>query len=86
MYKVLKNDGSVQDFDWKKLTDSIMNAGATQEEAEKVGVEVEMWLSTVASDGVVKSYDLHLKVISILKQINPGSAEVFENFKKPEPQ
>jgi transcriptional regulator NrdR family protein len=86
MYKVLKKDGSVQDFDWKKVIFGVVSSGATQEEADKVAEGVELWLSTVAEDGMIKSYDLHMKVIETLKSINPEAAVKFEGYKKPEPQ
>ena len=86
MYKVLKKDGTIQDFDWNKVTAGIVNSGATPEQAEKVAASVELWLSSVAEDGVIKSYDLHVKVLETLRVINSAAAQKFENFKKPEPQ
>lgn len=86
MYKVLKKDGRVEDFDWKKLKFGVVNAGATDEEAEKVATQVEEWLNTVADgDGVVKSYNLHVKVIEALKEVNPTVGTAFEAFRKPDP-
>ncbi len=86
MYKVLKKDGSVQDFEWKKVISGVISSGATQEEADKVAEGVELWLSTVAEDGMIKSYDLHMKVIETLKSVNADAAVKFEGYKKPEPQ
>lgn len=86
MYKVLKKDGRIEDFDWKKVVSGVINSGSTQEEAEKVAEEVELWLSTAVDDGVVKSYDLHIKVLETLRGINPQAAIKFEEYKKPEPQ
>lgn len=85
MYKVLKKDGRVEDFDWAKLSTGIMNAGASKEDADKVATEVEEWLNTVAEDGTIKSYDLHVKVVSVLKEINPVAGVAFESFRKPDP-
>ncbi|OGD08980.1 hypothetical protein A2397_05805 [Candidatus Amesbacteria bacterium RIFOXYB1_FULL_44_23] len=87
VYKILKKDGSIQDFDWSKVISGAINSGATQEEADKLATAVESWLSVAADcDGMIKSYDLHVKVIEELKQINAKVAESFEAFKKPEPQ
>jgi transcriptional regulator NrdR family protein len=86
MYKVLKRDGSLQDFDWKKLVNGLLKSGATEEEAERVATQVEAWVSTVAVDGVIKSYDLHVRVLESIREINPAAAKNFEDFKKPEPQ
>jgi transcriptional regulator NrdR family protein len=85
MYKVLKNDGSIQDFDWKKVTNGILMAGGTVEEADKVAESVELWLSTVADgDGIIKSNDLHIKVLETLRGINETAAKKFEEYRKPE--
>ena len=86
MYKVLKKDGSVQDFDWKKVTSGVLLAGGSQEDAEKVASGVELWLSTVADDGLIKSNDLHIKVLDTLRAVNPDAAKRFEAYRKPDPQ
>lgn len=84
MFKVLKKDGSVQDFDWKKITDGVVAAGGSELEAEQVAREVETWLTVAAPDGIVKSYDLHVNVIKILKKVNPEAGTRFEGYKKPQ--
>ncbi len=84
MFKVLKRDGSLQDFDWKKITKGVTEAGGTTEEAEQVAREVETWLTQAAVDGVIKSYDLHVKVTEILKMVNVTAGKLFEEYKKPE--
>jgi transcriptional regulator NrdR family protein len=86
MYKVLKKDGSVQDFDWKKVTNGVLKCGGTQEDADKVAQDVELWLSTVADDGIIKSNDLHIKVIETLRAVNPEAAKKFEAYRKPDPK
>jgi transcriptional regulator NrdR family protein len=83
MFKVLKNDGSVQDFSWKKIIDGVVAAGGSEEEAKQVAQEVETWLTVAAPDGTIKSYDLHMRVIELLKEINPGAGGRFEEYKKP---
>ena len=85
MYKVLKKDGREEDFDWIKLTAGIMRAGASTDDAEKVAIRIEEWLNTVADDGTVKSFDLHSKVVEVLKEINPVAGAAFEDFRKPDP-
>lgn len=86
MYKVLKKDGSVQDFDWKKITSGVLSAGGSQEDADKVAEEVELWLSTVADEGVIISNDLHIKVLETLRSVNPDAAKRFEAYRKPDPK
>ena len=84
MYKVQKKDGSLEDFDRTKITGSLVKAGATVEEAEKVAVEVDAWLPTVAVDGVVNSLDIRIKGLDVLKMVNPEIAAKFDEFKKAE--
>ena len=83
MYKVQKKDGSLEDFDRTKITGSLVKAGATVEEAEKVAVEVDAWLPTVAVDGVVNSLDIRIKGLDVLKMVNPEIAAKFEGYQKP---
>lgn len=86
MYKVLKKDGSVQDFEWKKVTNGVLLAGGSKEDADKVAGEVELWLSTVADEGTIKSNDLHIQVLETLKKVNPDAAIRFEAYRKPDPK
>jgi transcriptional regulator NrdR family protein len=72
MYKVKKNDGMAEDFDKNKILSGCMKSGATVVEAEQVATGVETWLPTVATNGVVASMDIKLKVIELLKGINPS--------------
>lgn len=84
MYKVQKKDGSLEDFDRTKITGSLVKAGATVEEAEKVAVEVDAWLPTVAVNRVVNSLDIRIKGLDVLKMVNPEIAAKFEEFQKPQ--
>jgi len=82
VYKVQKKDGTLEDFDRNKILNGVVRAGGSPEDAQKVLAEVETWLPTVAKEGVVKSYEIRTKVLSILNQINPAVAKSFESFKK----
>ena len=86
MYKVLKKDGTIEDFSWEKISDGIIKSSGTKEEAEQVAGAVELWLASAVDAGVIKSYDLHVKVISVLNEVNPEVAKRYEEFKKPESQ
>jgi transcriptional regulator NrdR family protein len=82
MFRVQKNDGTLEDFDSNKLTSGITKAGASDEEAQKVLSEVEAWLSTVAVNGVVKSLEIKNKVLELLQETNPAAVTNFESYKK----
>lgn len=83
MFKVQKKDGRVEDFDRNKILSGLLKSGATQEEAEDVASQVEAWLPTVAVDGTVKTSDIRMKVLELLRTVNPGVAASFENYEKP---
>jgi transcriptional regulator NrdR family protein len=84
LFKVLKKDGSTEDFDWKKLTGGVMKAGASQEEADKVATIVELWLSTIAGDSPIVSNELHKQILKALREVNSQVADGFEAYRKPE--
>ena len=50
--------------------------------AEQVAAEVEAWLPGAAVDETVEAEQIRLKVIEVLKQIDPMTAASFEAFKK----
>jgi len=85
MYKVQKKDGQVQDFDRTKIVSGVVKAGATPEEAERVAVEVENWLPTVATEGTVNVTDIRTKVLEVLGMVNPVALGVFGAYQKPVP-
>lgn len=82
MYKVQKKDGNLEDFDRSKITNGLVKAGASEEEAEKVASEIEAWLPTAAVDNVVNSLDIRVKGLDALKTVNPEVAAKFEDYKK----
>jgi transcriptional regulator NrdR family protein len=83
MYKIQKKNGSLEDFDITKITNGLIKAGTTADEAEKVASEIESWLPTAAVDNVVNSLDIRMKGLDVLKIINPEIAAKFENYQKP---
>lgn len=82
MFKVQKRDGSLQDYDRAKIISGLVRSSSTPEEAEKIVVEVETWLPTVAVEGIVSSLDIRSKVLEILRTVNPSAVENFENYQK----
>lgn len=83
MYKVQKQDGTLEDFNRSKIVNGVLKAGATAEQAEKVASEIETWLPTVAVEGVVKSTDIRTKGLEVLSQVNPEVASKFQSYQKP---
>jgi len=82
MYKFMKKDGSLEDFDRNKIVAGIVNAGGTGEDAEKAAAAVEAGLPADASVPV-KYQDVRAKVLEVLGTVNPAAAAGFEAYQKP---
>lgn len=80
--KVEKRNGSLQDFDRSKLAASLVSAGATDADAQKVAVDVEAWAKAKAINDVIKSQAMRDKVITILRAQYPQVAESYGAFTK----
>jgi len=81
MFKVLKKDGSEQDFDRTKIINGVQKSGASPDVAETVASEVELWLPEKAMDGKISHLDLKAKVIEVLRSKDPKAADSFEAYK-----
>jgi len=82
--KVQKKDGRMEDFDRTKIINGIMKSGGTPEEAENITKQIEVWMPTVAVNGVIKTTDIRMKLLEMLKVANPVVGAAFEAYKKPE--
>lgn len=82
MYKFMKKDGMLEDFDRNKIVNGVVKAGAAAEEAEKVASAIEAWLPAAAAN-MVKSQDVRTKVLEVLGTVNPVAAAGFEAYQKP---
>ena len=72
----------LEDYDRNKIITGITKSGVTPEQAEKIVLQVEDWISSVAVDGIVSSGEIKAKVVDLLRGINSSAAKVFENYKK----
>lgn len=82
--KVQKKDGRMEDFDRTKIINGIIKSGGTPEEAENITKQIEVWMPTVAVNGVVKTSDIRMKLLEMLKIANPVVGAAFETYKKPD--
>jgi len=80
--KVEKRNGSLQDFDRSKLEASLVGAGASEADAQKIAVDVEAWAKAKAVNDVVKSQAMRDKVISVLRVSHPQVAESYMSYTK----
>ncbi len=82
--KVIKKDGSLEDFQSAKVSNSVKLAGATPEQAESITAQVGQWALANARDGKISTQDIRGKVIELLKQVNNDAAMNYTSFvKKP---
>lgn len=80
--KVQKKDGRLEDFNRTKIFTGIIKSGASPEEAENITKQIEVWAPTAAQNGVLKSEEIKIKLLEILRTVNSGAAAAFEAYKK----
>lgn len=83
MYKVIKKDGNLEDFDRSKIVSGAMKAGVTAIQAESLASEIEAWLPTVAVDNAVNSSNIRTKCLEILNTISVEATNRFGSYTKP---
>lgn len=81
--QVQKKDGRLEFFDRNKILNGLIKSGASATEAEGVTSQVESWVSTAAVNNVIKTADIKIKVLELLRSANPTVAASFEAFRKP---
>jgi transcriptional regulator NrdR family protein len=79
---VEKKDGTMEPFDRSKVVGACVNAGATNEQAEKCASMVEEWAMGAAMNGSVKSFEIREKVLEMLRMENPAAATAYESYVK----
>ena len=82
MFKVLKRDGSIQDFDRYKIINGVMKSGATQEVADAVALDVEAAFADKTDTDQVSYVDIRTKVLESLEQRDPTSGQTFAAYHK----
>ena len=80
--QVKKRDGRVQEFERSKLKGSLVSAGLTDENAESLVADVEVWMEGAAEEGVVDSQAIWEKVVEELEVLDPDAAEAYESFRE----
>lgn len=80
--KVLKRDGTLEDFDRNKVSGGLVGAGLTSEDAETIAEEVESWAQETAVEEIVKASDVKIKVLELLRLKDHYIANRFENYHK----
>lgn len=80
--KVEKKDGSQEEFKDSKIVGGIVMSGGGAEEAKNIASKVVEWALENNEGGVVKTSDIRVKVLELLKEANPEAADAFEAYKR----
>ena len=80
--KVKKKDGRLEGFDRTKISGGVIKSGVSSEEAEKITAQIETWVQSAAVDGIIKSSDIRIKALELLRLVNPKAATTFEAYRK----
>jgi len=80
--KIQKKDGRLEEFDRNKLKQSILAAGANENEVESIITQVEAWAPSMVVNDAVHSQVIRAKVIELLKTANPTAAKTYEEYRK----
>lgn len=82
MFKVIKKDGTEQDFDRGKILNGVIKSGGTPETAEAVAMAVELWLPGKVVEEKISYTELKAKVVETLRSLDPKAADAFEAYTK----
>jgi len=77
--KIKKRDGTFEDYVESKIVAGVKRAGATAEQAARVGKEVTQ---KVAAKALITAEELSSIVVSTLAKINKAASEAFVKFKE----
>jgi hypothetical protein len=80
--QVQKKDGSLQPWEGDKILKSVVAAGVPAKEAESFLDLIQTYAQRVAKNGVVLSFDIKTKLISLIRAIYPEAAIAFKTYKK----
>ena len=82
MTQVLKRGGGTEDWDHAKVLNSIVSAGVSTEEAEKMVANLEVWATAEGAKGPLMSGAIRAQVMQALQAANPAAATAYGAWKK----
>lgn len=85
--KVIKKDGSAQDFDQSKIARVTEAAGLSAKEAQSLATNVANWAkewAKIKGESRVSSLEIRWKVIEELQDVNKNAANLYIWYKKTE--
>lgn len=79
--KVVKRDGSLENFDNKKIIKVLKAAGLAENKSRLVAKKVEVLFKTSAKEQI-SSLEIKDKILDELKQVNQYIASLFDWYEK----
>ena len=79
--KVLKRDGSTEDFDSQKIVRVVIVAGLKPDQAQELLIKINQWVSDLEKE-TVSSLEIRDKVLQELKKVNDYAANLYEWYEK----
>lgn len=79
--KVLKRDGSIEEFDPQKIARVTQAAGLEVDQAKDLSKKVDQWIKGLKQN-LVSSLKIRNKVLAELKKVNQHAANLFEWYEK----
>jgi transcriptional regulator NrdR family protein len=80
-FRVVKRDKQIEDFNHGKIKNVIMAAGLSEEEANKVMVELSKWAEGTGKP-LITTIQLRDHIIVEMQKINHNAAINFINYEK----
>ena len=74
--KIIKRDGTIEDFDPKKIAKVANTAGITPEQGEVLAENIRRWLEE-REQPMVSSFIIRMKIVEELKKIDEHAAELY---------
>ncbi len=82
MKKVRKRDGSLEDFSYQKVYQSLLSAGLDEGNALNIASQIQIWVQE--NDEEVSTAEIRKRVIGLLEVENMEVAEKYKSYKKEE--
>ncbi|MBL7158860.1 hypothetical protein ISS85_00070 [Candidatus Microgenomates bacterium] len=79
--KVLKRDGSTENFNPEKIVRVATAAGLKSDQAQALSVKVNQWINDLDQE-IVSSLKIRDKVLKELKKVNDYAANLYEWYDK----
>lgn len=75
--RVLKRDGSYEDYEEAKIVRVVIAAGLQPDEAQTLATTVTQWVNGLPKEPIISTHQIRDKVVEKLKYVNEYAAGLF---------